>query len=64
MLYLYLLAVIGAVTVGALMWRAFGPERPKSYRAAGGPVAPDDDPDFLRRLDENRRRQNRKDSDE
>lgn len=65
MLYLYLLAVIGAVTVGALMWRAFGPERkPRSYRAAGMPVAPDDDPEFLRRLDENRRRQNRKDSDE
>ncbi|GAA2782828.1 MULTISPECIES: hypothetical protein [Crossiella] len=65
MLYLYLLAVIGAVTVGALMWRAFGPEkRPRSYRAAGGPLAPDDDPDFLRRLDENRRDQKRKDTDE
>ncbi|MBP2476030.1 hypothetical protein JOF53_004902 [Crossiella equi] len=63
MLYLYLLAVVGAVTVGLLMWRAFGPERPRSYRSVGGPVAPDDDPEFLRRLDENRRRQQREGGD-
>ncbi|WP_073480158.1 hypothetical protein [Streptoalloteichus hindustanus] len=53
---LYLLAVIGAATVGILMWRAFGPSTlpPRSTRRA--PVAPDDDPEFLRKLDERVRR--------
>lgn len=48
---LYLLALIGAVTVVALLWAAVGPKR-----APTGPVrrstAPDDDPEFLRRLGE------------
>lgn len=47
----YLLAVIGAVAVTALLWKAFGPQR----RADRRPVlAPDDDPEFLRDL--NRRK--------
>jgi len=43
----YLLAAVGAVGVGVLLWKAFGPQR----RVGGKPVlAPDDDPDFLRQL--------------
>ncbi|MGH3907209.1 MAG: hypothetical protein ACRDTE_23985 [Pseudonocardiaceae bacterium] len=48
----YLLAAIGAATVAVLLWKAFGPQTPGARRPA---LAPDDDPDFLRRL--NRRRQ-------
>ncbi|MCP3798986.1 hypothetical protein NLX83_06930 [Allokutzneria sp. A3M-2-11 16] len=61
MLYLYMLAAIGAVTISALLWRAFGPEQTSKPRAAA--LAPDDDPEFLRRLDERKRRE-RKDPDE
>jgi hypothetical protein len=49
---LYLLAAIGAIAVAVLLWRAFvarpatvAPRRPRS-------LAPDDDPEFLRRLNE------------
>jgi hypothetical protein len=38
------------------------PPRPASPRR-GGPVAPDDDPDFLRKLDEQARRNRRGDQD-
>ena len=59
---IYVLAAIGALTVAALMWRAFGPVRdaasegPRAPRR--GPVAPDDDPGFLRELGEQQRRRN------
>lgn len=51
----YVLALIGATTVAVLLWKAFGPER------GGAPgrrpsLAPDDDPEFLRRLAERKRR--------
>ncbi|QWF79874.1 hypothetical protein [Amycolatopsis sp. CA-230715] len=48
---LYLLAAIGALTIAVLLWRAFGAERVgvPSRRTS---VAPDDDPDFLRKLAE------------
>jgi hypothetical protein len=51
---LYLLAAIGAITLALLVWRAFGPQHVgvASRRA----VAPDDDPEFLRRLGEQTRR--------
>lgn len=49
---IYLLALIGAVTVGVVLWTALSPKR------LAGPaprtIAPDDDPDFLRRLNERR----------
>ncbi|WP_143261937.1 hypothetical protein [Allokutzneria sp. NRRL B-24872] len=61
MLYLYMLAAIGAVTISALLWRAFGPEHTSKPRSAS--LAPDDDPEFLRRLDERKRRE-RKDPEE
>jgi hypothetical protein len=47
---IYVLAAIGAITVAVLMWRAFGPEGTGTGQARRRPVAPDDDPDFLRRL--------------
>jgi hypothetical protein len=54
---LYLLAAIGAVCVVVLLWRAFvaNPATVAERRVSRptrrtGPVAPDDDPEFLRRL--------------
>ncbi len=49
----YLLAALGAVTTGVLLWKAFGPESETTPRHPGR--APDDDPDFLRELDRRRR---------
>lgn len=54
---LALLAVVGAVVVGLLLWRSFAGQRigvPTTARRA--PVAPDDDPDFLRQLAEQQRK--------
>jgi len=54
---LYLLAAIGAICVAVLLWRAFvsnpaevseRPARPSRSRPAT--LAPDDDPEFLRKL--------------
>ena len=55
---IYVLAAIGALTVAVLMWRAFGPDRAEGE---GGHdqrkvIAPDDDPDFLRRISEQQRK--------
>lgn len=49
---IYLLALIGAVTVAAVLWTMVGPKRPTGPRPRT--IAPDDDPDFLRRLNERR----------
>ncbi|MDR7302376.1 hypothetical protein [Haloactinomyces albus] len=56
---IYVLAAIGAITVIVLMWQAFGPGRDTVGGGHGRsqPVAPDDDPDFLRRLGEQQRKQ-------
>jgi hypothetical protein len=48
---LYLLAVVGALTIAVLLWRAFGPERVGVPQRRSS-VAPDDDPEFLRTLGE------------
>ncbi|PPK69430.1 hypothetical protein V5P93_006928 [Actinokineospora auranticolor] len=53
---LYLLAAVGAITVGVLLWRAFGVQAASVSSRQGGTIAPDDDPEFLRRLDEHRKR--------
>jgi hypothetical protein len=46
---LYLFAIVGVVALTTVFWRAFGPE---STGATGTRVlGPDDDPEFLRRLD-------------
>lgn len=61
---LYLLAAIGAVCVVVLLWRAFvaNPNpTPVSERRVPrpsrrpAPIAPDDDPEFLRRLGEQKK---------
>ena len=52
---LYLLAAIGIVTVAVLLWRALSPDR-VGVGARRRIVAPDDDPDFLRRLGEQNNR--------
>jgi hypothetical protein len=53
---IYVLALIGAIAVIVLLWRAFvaRPESVAPRRTRS--IAPDDDPDFLRRLDEHKRR--------
>ncbi|WP_367134624.1 hypothetical protein [Saccharothrix sp. HUAS TT1] len=52
---LYLLAVVGALTIAVLLWRAFGPDRVDTAPSRRF-VAPDDDPDFLRKLGEQRKK--------
>jgi hypothetical protein len=52
---IYLLALVGALTIAVLLWRAFGPER-VGVTSRSAPLAPDDDPDFLRKLGEDQRR--------
>jgi hypothetical protein len=52
---LYLLAVIGALTIAVLLWRAFGPNRVDTAPSRRI-VAPDDDPVFLRKLGEQRKK--------
>lgn len=48
---IYLLALIAAVAIAVLLWRAFGPQRGAPPVRRPGPKGPDDDPDFLWRLD-------------
>ncbi|WP_372492990.1 hypothetical protein [Actinoalloteichus caeruleus] len=61
---LYLLAAIGVISVAVLLWRAFAPERVGAAPRPETAKAPDDDPEFLRRLAERqweeRRRQQRR----
>lgn len=48
--------------IGSILWYAFGKERSleRPARSGGrGPVAPDDDPAFLRRLGEDKQREQR-----
>jgi hypothetical protein len=54
---LYLLAAIGAIAVIVLLWRAFV-ARPASVspRRTTKSIAPDDDPEFLRRLNQRKPR--------
>lgn len=53
---LYLLAAIGAVTIAILAWRAFGHDLIGVSVRKSKSVAPDDDPEFLRELEERTRR--------
>ncbi len=46
----YVIAAFGAAAVTALLWKAFGPQRP----TARSVLAPDDDPEFLRGLNRKR----------
>lgn len=59
----YLLAVVAAVAVAMALWKLLGPQRDiRPGRAHRRVLAPDDDPDFLRELDERARRRNEDDS--
>ena len=53
---LYLLAAIGVVAIAVLAWRAFGHDLIGVSVRKGTSVAPDDDPEFLRELEERTRR--------
>lgn len=57
---LYLFAAIGVLAIAVLLWRMLGDNRVASTTPRMHPVAPDDDPEFLRKLGE----QNRRDDDE
>lgn len=48
---LYLLAVVGAITISVVVWRLLSQER-VGAGTRPNPVAPDDDPEFLRKLGE------------
>ena len=50
---IYLLALIGLVAVIVLFWKAFGPT---TQAPAGRVVGPDDDPEFLWRMNRDSRR--------
>lgn len=56
---LYLLATIGVIIIAVLLWRAYSSERVGTPTSKSEPVAPDDDPDFLRKLSEEQRRKRR-----
>ncbi|SDH67820.1 hypothetical protein SAMN05192558_113218 [Actinokineospora alba] len=51
----YLLAAVGAITIAVLMWKAFGPRAAEATTTRTS-IAPDDDPDFLRKLGEKHRK--------
>lgn len=54
---IYVLALIGLITVAVLLWKAFGPQlnAPKGGGGSGRALGPDDDPDFLWRLSREKR---------
>ncbi len=52
---IYLLALIGAVAVSYLVWKAFGPQPQDTAAPRRGPIGPDDDTDFLLDLDRDAR---------
>jgi hypothetical protein len=56
----YLLAAVAAVAIVVLLWRAFAAERvgvPDARpKPKPKPIAPDDDPEFLRKLGEQQRK--------
>ncbi|MBF0686524.1 MAG: PLDc N-terminal domain-containing protein [Cellulomonas sp.] len=60
---LWLLLVVLVPVVGGVVWLLVSRGTPHQGTAArgGGPVAPDDDPEFLFRLDQERRRRERQD---
>ncbi|AEF38825.1 MULTISPECIES: hypothetical protein [Hoyosella] len=53
---IYILALIGLITLAILMWRAFGPSLLGRTDNVPRSMGPDDDPDFLWRLGRDVRR--------
>ncbi|MFM8772615.1 MAG: PLDc N-terminal domain-containing protein [Actinomycetota bacterium] len=69
--YVWLLIVLLLPLLGGVIWLLAGrpkPDRPRRGRRRRGPVAPDDDPAFLRQLDDDawseRMRRRREEGDE
>ena len=54
----YIFAAIGAITVAVLLWRLFAAQQ-VGVGTRSQPVAPDDDPEFLRKLSEEERKRRR-----
>ena len=50
-----LLAAVGAITIAVLLWRVLGAQR-ISVPQRRPSIAPDDDPEFLRKLAEQQRK--------
>lgn len=48
----YIFAAIGAITVAVLLWRLFAAQQVGAGTRSDRQVAPDDDPEFLRKLGE------------
>ena len=51
---IYLLALIGLITLAVLLWKGFGPQTRSVSK--GSVVGPDDDPEFLWRMGRDSRR--------
>jgi hypothetical protein len=52
MVFMFIVAMVAAMVVGTLMWRGLSRQdgQPPARPARPHTVAPDDDPEFLRRL--------------
>lgn len=60
--YLWAAIVVLVPVIGAVLWFTIGKDRSSrspAQRQSGGPIAPDDDPEFLRRLGEDKQREER-----
>lgn len=56
----YIFAAIGAITVAVLLWRLLAAQQQiGAGTRSREPVAPDDDPEFLRKLSEQQRKRRR-----
>jgi hypothetical protein len=53
---LWCLVILVVPLVGAVLWLVAGRSKDAPPAPSARPIAPDDDPDFLRRLDQERRR--------
>lgn len=59
---LYLLAAVGALAIAILLWRAFGVSERVGATTKSRQIAPDDDPEFLRKLREDQQKRDRDDN--
>jgi hypothetical protein len=57
-LLVVLIPVLGSIVWIAVSWTHRSTQGPATRRVSRGPSAPDDDPEFLWKLDEERRRKN------